>query len=236
MAELLNQIALFLEQLIQAIGYPGIYLVMLLENVFPPIPTDPLLPFAGILVGQGKLNFLGVWATAVVGAVTGSLMLYAVGIWADENVIRTFVRRYGRYIDLHEHQLDRALRLFDRYGSSIVFIGRGVPVLRSAVSITAGMSHMSLPRFIFFSALNSLLVTGFWITVGVVLGENWPEVLALVDRLQWVIIALVIVLVLYTIGAFVRRRLRNREAKDSQGEHGMKDHVDANTAPEHAES
>jgi membrane protein DedA with SNARE-associated domain len=188
MAELLDSIATFFEALVAAIGYPGIFFVMFLENIIPPIPTDPLLPFAGILVAEGKLNFWLVWLTAVSAAMIGSVMLYAVGMWADERVIRNLVRRYGRYLEIDEAALDRALVLFDRYGAPMIFFGRMVPILRTAVTITAGMSRMAIPKFLFYSILNSLAVTGFWITAGVIMGENWPQILEFINRFQWVIL------------------------------------------------
>ena len=206
MAEFLDSIALFFEAVVAAIGYPGIFMVMFLENLIPPIPTDPLLPFAGILVADGQLNFLLVWMSAVSAAMVGSVMLYAVGMWADERVIRGIVRRYGRYMDVDEAALDRALALFEQYGAPMIFFGRMVPILRTAVTLTAGMSRMALPKFLFYSVLNSLTITGFWITAGVLMGENWTQILDFINRFQWVILAVGGGVVAWMLVAWLKRR------------------------------
>jgi membrane protein DedA with SNARE-associated domain len=206
MVELINNVANFFEALVAAIGYPGIFLVMFLENLIPPIPTDPLLPFAGILVAQGQLTFVGTWMAAVSAALIGSLMLYAVGMWADERVVRRLVRRYGRWVEVGEEELDRALALFERYGAPMIFFGRMVPVLRTAVTITAGMSRMPLHKFVFFTTLNSLTITGFWISAGVVMGENWTAIMTFIDRFQPLLIGVIALAVLVFVVSYVRRR------------------------------
>lgn len=211
MSDLVNQIALFIEDLIAAIGYPGIFGIMFLENVFPPIPTDPLMPFAGILASQGRLNVWGVWFAAIAGAITGSLVLYGVGARLGEPAVRALIRRYGRYVQITEEQLDRALALFSRYGGGFVFLGRGLPVLRSAVSLTAGMSRMGLPKFIFYSGTMSALVTGFWTYAGYTLGENWQTILDGLNRYQSVLIVLGGVLLAAVGVYFYWRHTRRRQ-------------------------
>ena len=213
MAEILDQIAVFTQQLIEAIGYPGIFLVMFLENVFPPIPSDPLLPLAGLLVARGEMTFIGVWFTAIIGAVVGSLMLYFVGIWADEKVIRAIIQRYGRWIGISEHELNQALSLFNRYGPPVVFFGRLFPVLRIGISIVAGMSRMALPKFIVFTAMSSAFATWFYIYAGYLLGENWREFLTIIDDFQPVIIVVIGIVVLVGAAWFIRRYMRQRRQR-----------------------
>jgi membrane protein DedA with SNARE-associated domain len=206
MAELINKIAMLVEGLILAVGYPGIFLVMILENIFPPMPSDPLIPFAGILVARDELSFIGVWIAAILGAIAGSLLLYAVGKWANEWAVRGIVRKYGRYLTISETELDRALDLFNRYGAPMVFFGRVIPVLRSVVSLAAGMSGMPLPKFLVFTTLSSAMVSGAWIAVGYVLGENWVVLLDLVELFEPLLIALSVMWVLFMIYVYIRRR------------------------------
>jgi membrane protein DedA with SNARE-associated domain len=208
MAELVNDIALLVEALVLAIGYPGIIAVMLLENLVPPIPTDPLLPFAGILAAQGQMHVLGVWASAVFGALLGSLALYGVGRRLGEPFVRTLIRRYGRWLALSEAELDRAVRLINRHGAPFVLIGRSIPVLRSLVSLAAGVSRMRLPLFLLFSGFNSLVVTGIWVWAGYLLGENWRDVLGFLDRFEPLLTPLIIIGVSVMIGAAFFRRMR----------------------------
>jgi membrane protein DedA with SNARE-associated domain len=203
-----DQLVQFLQDLILSIGYPGVFVVMFTENLFPPIPTDPLLPFAGILVADGQFSFLIVWICAVAGAMTGTMLLYGIGAWADDHVIRRFIRRYGKWIGLSESQLDRAFALFDRYGAWFILIGRSIPVIRSAVSLTAGMSGMSIPKFLLLSTINSTVITGFWIAAGVLLGENWRTIFDALNESPWL---MVIGIALVVVGVIVYRRHRRTQ-------------------------
>lgn len=210
MVEIVNQIAEWIQQLILAFGYPGIFGVMLVENVFPPVPTEPLLPFAGLMAAQGKFSLWLVWLSAVAGAVAGSLALYALGARLDEPVARRLVRRWGSYLAVSERELDRMLALFNRYGAPAVLIGRSIPVMRVVVSFTAGMSRMPLGRFIAFTALSAGLVTGFWTLVGYLLGENWSLLLDFIDQFEPLLIVLLIVGALTLLGIFAWRLAQGR--------------------------
>lgn len=190
MADFFTQLTAWFESLILVVGYPGIAFGMFAENLFPPVPTDPLLPFAGILAAQGHLTLFGVWLAAVTGATVGALALYAIGRWAGEPVIRRMVRRWGRWVGLDEGELERALAFFARYGAAAVFVGRMTPVLRSAVSLVAGMSRMSAWVFLPATAISSGLATLLWISLGYFLGENWREFITLIGQIPlwiWVI-------------------------------------------------
>lgn len=209
MSEFFEQLVIFFEDLVLAIGYPGIFAVMFTENLFPPIPTDPLLPFAGILVTEGKLDFFVVWIAAVTGAMTGTAILYAIGAWADKHVIDRVIGRYGRYIGLTTDSIDRAFRQFDRYGAWFILIGRSIPVIRSAVSLAAGMSRMSFPKFMLLSVINSTAITGFWIAAGVFLGENWEDVWDILGSRPVIVLGLFLLAVIGLIYN-MRRRWRKK--------------------------
>lgn len=213
MAEIVSEIALWIEALILTIGYPGIFFVMFLENLIPPIPTDPLLPFAGMLAAQGNMTLHGVWVAAVTGALAGSTALYYVGRYAGEPFVRALVRRYGGWLGMEEAALDRAFALANRYGVLFVFIGRSIPFIRPVVSLTAGMSSYPLPLFLLLSGLNSFLVTGVWIFAGYLLGENWEEVLTLLEALEPYTIPILITAATAFIGWLLFRRMyRARKA------------------------
>lgn len=204
-AETLNQIILLGQALLLAVGYPGIFFVVFIENFVGPLPMPPILPLSGMLAAQGKMSFVGVWITAVAGALFGALALYGVGAWVDERVIRTMIRRYGHRVRLSEAQLDQALALFQRYGGGAILIGRTIPILRNMVSLTAGMSHMPVPRFLFYTALISTPSIGVWVYGGYALGENWRSVLNLFSRFEpLIIIVIVIVIIVIAIRAASR--------------------------------
>lgn len=211
MAELVDQLAHFFEVLILAVGYPGIFAMTFLENAFPPVPTEPLIPFAGMLAGQGKLNFLLVWMFALAGMIAGSLVLYGFGRWADDVIIRRVVRRYGRYMGVTEEHLERALSLFRQYGAPVVLLGRAIPVLKGAISITAGMSRMSVIQFTLLIGLNAGFTSGFWAYMGYLLGENWDRALELIDTFQPMILGAGAVILLGFVLVYLRRARRSRQ-------------------------
>jgi membrane protein DedA with SNARE-associated domain len=214
MADFINQLAVWIENLVAAVGYPGIFAIMFLENVFPPIPTDPLIPFAGILAAEGRLSLLGVWLAAISGALVGSMVLYVVGATLGESAVRSVVRRYGRYVSITEDQLDRSLALFSRYGGGFVFVGRAVPVLRSAVSLTAGMSRMPVPKFLLYAGAMSALVTGFWAVIGYTVGENWRDILSVINQYQSLLVVVVVVIAVAAVGVwYMRRNLRRQRMR-----------------------
>ena len=192
MAEILDKLSILIEDIIAALGYPGITLVMFLENIFPPIPSEIVMPFAGFLVADnGEMTFPGIVIAGTLGSVLGALVIYYVGVWADDLVIRRFVRRYGRYFTVSEQDLDRALSFFDRYGEAIVFFGRLIPIIRSLISLPAGMKRMPLRRFLLFTALGTAIWTALLSAAGVILKENWEDILTFIDTYQMVTLVVV---------------------------------------------
>ncbi|NLF77623.1 MAG: DedA family protein [Chloroflexi bacterium] len=192
MAEILDKLSILIEDIIAALGYPGITLVMFLENIFPPIPSEIVMPFAGFLVADnGEMTFPGIVIAGTLGSVLGALVIYYVGVWADDLVIRRFIRRYGRYFTVSEQDLDRALSFFDRYGEAIVFFGRLIPIIRSLISLPAGMKRMPLRRFLLFTALGTAIWTALLSAAGVILKENWEDILTFIDTYQMVTLVVV---------------------------------------------
>jgi len=204
MAELLDQLRLLVESAVEALGYAGILLVMLLENVFPPIPSEIVMPFAGFLVADGKLTFAGIILAGTAGSVLGALTLYAVGWWAHEPVVRRLVRAYGRYLGVSERELDRSLAIFARYGAIIVLAGRLIPIVRSLVSLPAGINRMPLLPFVTYTTAGAALWNTLLAYAGYVLGENWQGVLRFVDHYQ----ALTLGLAVLPVIVYGVRRLR----------------------------
>jgi len=192
MAEILDKLSILIEDIIAALGYPGITLVMFLENIFPPIPSEIVMPFAGFLVADnGEMTFPGIVIAGALGSVLGALVIYYVGVWANDLVIRRFIRRYGRYFTVSEQDLDRALSFFDRYGEAIVFFGRLIPIIRSLISLPAGMKRMPLRRFLLFTALGTAIWTALLSAAGVILKENWEDILTFIDTYQMVTLVVV---------------------------------------------
>ncbi|MCC6801730.1 MAG: DedA family protein [Anaerolineae bacterium] len=210
MSQLLEQVGELIHALILQLGYPGIATIMLVENLFPPIPSEMVMPFAGFLVGRDELSFVGVWIAGTTGSVLGAVILYYIGMWASNTVVRRFLRRYGNWIGISEADYDRALRFFERYGDVVIFFGRCIPLVRSLISIPAGAHHMPLPRFLLFTALGSAIWSGILGYAGVVLGENWEQILDFIDHYQTLTIIVIAIGGVLLVGGWVAIRARGR--------------------------
>ena len=220
MGELLVVLRLIIETLVLKLGYVGIALLMFVENVFPPIPSEPILVFSGALAAEGKLQLAGVLVSSITGSVAGALMLYGLGNRLGVGFIRRFLRRYGRYILLVERDLEKSLNYFQRYGNRIVLFGRLFPVVRSLISIPAGMNQMRLHKFVLLTMLgsgvwNSLLAVG-----GTVLGAQWEGILIIVEEIELFLVSgLFLVLVIRIVTN--RKSLQKRLAAAFDGVRGF---------------
>jgi membrane protein DedA with SNARE-associated domain len=212
MAEIIDQIALWLEGLVLTVGYPGIFLVMLAENVFTPIPTEPLMPLAGILAAQGQMSFLIAWLSAIAGATLGSILLYTFGRRGGEPAVRAVIRRWGRITGFTNESLDRALALFNKYGGWMVFLGRFIPLVRPTVSLVSGISNLPLAVFLSATLLSSTIATGFWLGVGYFLGENWQEFLMAINQFQTPLLVVGGIIVMVVLGYVLFRWQRGRQS------------------------
>ncbi|MBI1281786.1 MAG: hypothetical protein GC179_26920 [Anaerolineaceae bacterium] len=215
MAEIINQITLFFEHLLLVFGYPGMFVVQVLENVFTPIPSEPLLPLAGMMAAQGKINLIGIWATAVAGSTTGSFILYQVGKRGGEPVVRALIRRWGKYTGMSESALDYTLKMCKRYGGWMVFFGRFLPVVRPTMSIVSGMSGLPLKIFIPCTALSTGFAIAVYMGLGYILGENWRSILDIIRQYEPQIIAGAVIIGTVTIIFLIWRwaKLRDNQFK-----------------------
>ncbi len=215
MAEIINQITMFFEQLLLVFGYPGMFLVQVLENVFTPIPTEPLLPLAGMMAAQGKINLIGIWATAVAGSTTGSFILYQVGKRGGEPVVRVLIRRWGKYTGMSEGMLDYTLKMCKQYGGWMVFFGRFLPVVRPTMSIVSGMSSLPLKIFIPCTALSTGTAIAIYMLAGYVLGENWRLILDIIRQYEPLIIVGGVIIGTIVVSYIIWRWLKIRRIHQS---------------------
>lgn len=193
----------FVEEVVRSFGLWGVAALMLLENLFPPIPSELILPLAGFFVSRGELGLAGTLLAATVGSLLGAFVLYGLGRHGG----RPLVLRYGRLLRVKEADLDRADDWFDRYGGTLVFFGRMVPGVRSIVSIPAGMSEMPLGRFSVLTASGSAVWNALLIGAGWYLGQNWQRVSGPVGSISNVILVVALVA---AVGLTVRWWRRKR--------------------------
>jgi membrane protein DedA with SNARE-associated domain len=159
-------------------GPLALLLVMLGENLFPPIPSEAVLPLAGYLVGRGDLNMVTAMLASTGGSVLGAVILYAIGRYGG----RAVLLRYGHILRITEVDLDRADDWFDRHGPKIVFFARMVPLARSIVSVPAGTSEMPIGRFLVLTTLGSAIWNALLITLGYQFGERYEQIGEVVGR------------------------------------------------------
>ena len=202
----MNDLMTLISDIVDKLGYVGLVVLVALENAFPPIPSEVILPLAGYNVYLGRMTFPLVILATTAGSVLGSLLLYAIGSWLGKDRLRALMIRYGHFFLLKESDFDKADAWFQRYGGVAVLLGRVVPMVRSLISIPAGIERMPVLRFIVLTAIGSAVWNSFLVGAGWLLGTQWDRVEAWVGTFQWVVIALAAV----AVGYFLITRLRSR--------------------------
>jgi len=192
----------WIENLIDAFGVLGVALLMAVENLFPPIPSEIILPFTGFLVGRGEIGFLPALVASTAGSLSGALILYALGRWGGRNLIL----RYGRLLRVKEADLDRAEGWFDEYDEWVVLFGRMVPGVRSIVSIPAGMLRTPFVKFVLLTTAGSAAWNALLLAAGWYLGENWQQIEGIVGSVSTFVLVLVAVALIAAAIWWWRRR------------------------------
>jgi membrane protein DedA with SNARE-associated domain len=192
---------------VELLGPFGVGLLVLLENLFPPVPSEIILPLAGYLSGTGRLNVVTVIVAATLGSLLGALALYWLGAAVGEDRIRAWLRKLPL---MRESDLDRAQSWFDRHGGSAVLIGRIIPVVRSLVSIPAGIQRMPLWRFVLYTTIGSGVWNTIFVLLGYLLGSQWATVGEYSDLLNAVVIGAIVLAVVYFVGKRILAVRRER--------------------------
>ncbi|MEE2030944.1 DedA family protein [Rhodococcus chondri] len=193
--------------LMDRLGGVGAGLAIALENFFPPLPSEVILPLAGFAASLGSFTLFGALFWTTLGSVVGALGLYSLGRWVGEQRIRLFI---GRIPLVEERDLDRSTDWFQRHGRKAVFFGRMVPVFRSLISVPAGVTAMPIWQFLAFTTAGSLIWNSLFVIAGYQLGENWQVVEPYAQVLQYVVIAGVTAVVIYGLQRRIRSRLARR--------------------------
>lgn len=147
-------------------GYVGIFILVFLEYIIHPFPSEIVLTFAGFMTTQSNLSIVVVCILAVVGAVLGALVLYGIGAWIGEERIYRLIHKHGKYIGIKTKDLDKTITWLNKYGNWAIFIGRFIPIVRTLISLPAGITKMNIPLFIVLTAIG----TGMWNILLIVLG------------------------------------------------------------------
>ena len=191
--------ATWIIETITNLGYVGIFLLMLLEAVFPPIPSELIVPFAGFAAGQGQLSFIGVILAATAGSLVGMLPWYFVGRLFGLTRVKWLADRIGRWFAFNADEIDYAARIFDRWGRPIVLVGRLFPILRTLISVPAGLAKMNFPTFALFSAIGMLIWNTVLVSAGYLLHEHYHLVESWLDPLTWLVLIAVVGLYIFRL-------------------------------------
>ena len=189
---MLSSLATWVQDVIEQLGYLGVALLVVLENVFPPIPSEIVLPFAGFVAQRGSDSVVLMILAATVGSVIGALIMYWIAAVIGDERLHAFTRKFGKWVQIREADLTRAEEWFDRHAMSAVLVGRCVPLIRSVVSIPAGFRRMKLVPYIAYTFLGSLVWNIALVGAGAVLGENWERVEPVVATFQWIVIVVIL--------------------------------------------
>lgn len=189
----------FIIHLIQSSGYLGIFLLMMLESALIPIPSEVTMPFAGYLVGRDELSFVFVVIIGALGNLVGSWIGYAFGYFLEETIIVTLIKKYGKFILVTIDEYNHSLKWFNKFGDKIAFFSRILPVVRTFISLPAGLAEMNFWKFSIYTFLGSLIWSGVLTYIGVYLGSKWEAIAGFFHKFDLIIFALLILAVLLYI-------------------------------------
>lgn len=186
-------------EIVSSTGYIGVFLLMFLENVFPPIPSELIMPLAGFSAAQGELNFVGVVAAGTAGSVVGALPWYYAGEKLGKARLMRFADRHGYCLTMQPADIETANEWFGRHGKAAVFFGRLLPTIRTLISVPAGLARMPMVVFLAYSTVGSLIWTALLALAGYLLESQYEKVSDYIDPISIAVIALVILTYVYRL-------------------------------------
>ena len=201
-----NWITQFMEQY----GYLGVFLMIALENVFPPIPSEIILPFGGFMTTYTSMTVPGVVIASTAGSVVGAMILYGIGLLLDVERLEKIIDRFGNILRVTKEDVHKADAWFDKYGIWTVLFCRMVPLIRSLISIPAGMSNMKFWLFIVFTTVGTLIWNIILVSVGAALGDNWDRITEFMDIYSNIAYAIIgIGIIIFLVHFFNKKRKKS---------------------------
>lgn len=197
----------WIQQIISNLDYTGLALLTFLENVFPPLPSEVIMPFAGFLVSRGQLLLVGVALAGTLGSLIGAMPLYYLGTKLNQERLERWMNRHGGWLLLTAGDIQQVFDWFEQHGTKAVFLARLVPGVRSLISIPAGACRMNLALFLLYTTLGTALWTTALAYGGKLLGEQYQN---LSRVLEWTSYAVVAILLLSIVWWVIKRRQQQR--------------------------
>ena len=202
--------------IVEGLGYWGVGALMFVENFFPLIPSEVIMPLSGFATGVGDLSLGWVIVAGSVGSLAGQVVFYFLGAWVGQPRLERWADRYGRWLTLSGEEIRRSRRWFDRFGTPAVLLCRMVPALRQLISIPAGVARMDVPRFLLYSAIGMTAWAALLAYLGSLLGANWGAVDSYVRPATYAVVgALVVGMVVWVV-----RRRRSGDDDDAGSRRG----------------
>ncbi|MFD0589811.1 DedA family protein [Paenibacillus sp. GCM10027627] len=195
----------WITEFMEQYGYFGILLMIALENLFPPIPSEVVLTFGGFMTTNTEMTPFGVIMVATVGSLVGAIILYYIGKILGVERLEKIVDRWGRVLRVKKEDIRKADAWFDKYGYWAVFICRMIPLIRSLISLPAGMSGMKLVPFLFFTTIGTLIWNTILVSIGAAVGDNWHDIVNFVDVYSNIVYALIAIAVIVVFVLYIRR-------------------------------
>ncbi len=195
-------------------GYIGVFLLIAIENVFPPIPSEVILLFGGFMTTFTNMNIIGVIIASTLGSLLGAIILYYIGkILNKERLKKIITSKPGKLLRLTPEDIDKADKWFDTKGNKTVFFCRFIPVIRSLISIPAGMSEMPMKKFLIYTTAGSLIWNSALTIAGSIVGENWTDILEIMDQYSHIIVIALAVLFIIALIIFYSKKRKKSNAK-----------------------
>ena len=206
LTEVLGAIAAFCISVISSIGYFGIFLLMIMESMILPVPSELVMPFAGFLIASGEMNFWMIIIFATLGSLVGSLISYYLGKYGGNKL----VLKYGNYFLLNEEHLKKTEKWFSKKGELTIFIGRFIPIVRHIISIPAGIGKMNLKKFMIYTLIGAGIWNAFLTYIGFILGNNWERIQEYSDYVSFGVLGILVIL----MGYFVYRQIKKKKKEN----------------------
>ncbi len=206
----------FVIQIMEQWGYLGVALLIAIENIFPPIPSEVILAFGGFMTTKTTLNAIGVIIAATIGSTVGAIALYYIGkIFNKERLERIISGKIGKVLRLKASDIEKADKWFDTKGQKTVFICRFIPIVRSLISIPAGMSEMKFLKFLLYTVLGSTIWNTVLVLLGKQLGDSWERVVEVFSNFSHIILVVLIVLFILGVYWFYRNKIKKKKKESN---------------------
>ncbi len=198
-------------------GYIGVLLLIAIENVFPPIPSEVILLFGGFMTTYTNLSVIGMIFFATLGSLIGAIVLYYVGKILNKERLKKIVSgKVGKILRLKNEDIEKADHWFDTKGNKTVFFCRFIPIVRSLISIPAGMSEMPMLKFLIYTTFGSLIWNTVLVVIGNRVGENWTSILDILDKYSHIVLVLLIIIAIVCIYLFYSKKLKKNKKETTK--------------------